>query len=233
MIFPFISKKKQKKKPISKIVEFPKVKDVMTKKVVAFDADDTISHAINEMVKRGISGAPVVKRRKVVGIIHESDLMDLINENIASGSPEEFSKKINTLSNKKVSEIMMKNPVTISPNEGIEEAVKKMYKHGVDRLPVVDRGKLVGIIARDDVIRGLTSSYLAKIIKGENVKTIVDQIIRELKKNPNGLSISELEDKLGVDSETIERWARVLEDHGIITIEYPVTGGKILKIKKR
>ena len=223
-------KTKSKKKIITKIVVTPRVKDVMTKNVVSFNDDNTIGDVIGKLSSKGVSGAPILKNGKVVGIIHESNIIDWMNEKLKAASPVEFEKKMQEASKQKVSTIMSRNPITIGPNATLEDAVKKMYKHGVDRLPVVEKGKLVGIVARDDIIRGLNSAYLARM--AGRVKTLVDKIVREIKSNPDGLSEEEISRRLDVDIDTVDKWAKILEDHGIIEIEYPVTGGKILKIKK-
>ena len=223
-------KTKSKKKIITKIVVTPRVKDVMTKNVISFNDDNTIGDVIGKLSSKGISGAPILKNGKVVGIIHESNIIDWMNEKLKAASPVEFEKKMQEASKQKVSTIMSRNPITIGPNATLEDAVKKMYKHGVDRLPVVEKGKLVGIVARDDIIRGLNSAYLARM--AGRVKTLVDKIVREIKSNPDGLSEEEISRRLDVDIDTVDKWAKILEDHGIIEIEYPVTGGKILKIKK-
>jgi len=61
--------------------------------------------------------------------------------------------EINTLFEGYVKDVMSKNTVTISPDDSISDAARLMRKHDFNRLPVVDsEGKLVGIIARQDII---------------------------------------------------------------------------------
>ncbi len=228
-----IFRKKQKKAEVRKLVEFPKVKDVMTKRVIYVTSKDTIGKALEKFNYHGIRGMPVTdKDHQVVGVIHESDVLDYINENLNTSNPNEFKKQLSEFKKKKVEEIMVKHPITISPERGLEEAASLMYRHGVDRLPVVENGKLVGIISRDDILKGLTASKVAKKAKEENVKSIVDEIVKLVGRHPNGISIDDLASQLNVDKELINRWVSILEEHGIVEVDYTITGDKIIKKKK-
>jgi CBS domain-containing protein len=57
-----------------------------------------------------------------------------------------------------VKEIMTKTVHAISPDDDLEDASTMMVKYDVNRLPVIDNGKLVGIVARNDIIKGLSES---------------------------------------------------------------------------
>ena len=229
MIFPF---GKRKKKGIKKIVEFPKVKDVMTRRVITAKPTDSVNSVIKKLQSSGVRGMPIVDNGKVTGMIHESDIMDWINENVKSKNPEEFRKVLKEKGKEKLSDIMVRNPITVSPEQRIEDAASLMYKHGVDRLPVVKNKKLVGIVSREDIIRGLTSSHAAAEAKKESVSTAIDNIYKEIKKHPDGIDINNLSEITGYSTDMIEKCSKILEKHGMIVVEYPITGGKILKKKE-
>jgi len=120
---------------------------------------------------------PVVEKGKVVGIVSETDLLKLFKTPEVSGelwlpSPleiieiplrnlvrfEEFKKALDNINLKHVSEIMNKTVRSISPDDSLEEASSMMVKHKVNRLPVIENGKLVGIVARSDIIKGLSTA---------------------------------------------------------------------------
>ena len=86
------------------------------------------------MNKHNISGMPVVEGEKVAGILR---------------TPE-YSK-----GDGPVTKVMSRCLYAISPEEGIEKAAEMMTKHRINRLPVVEDDKLVGIITRGDIIAGL------------------------------------------------------------------------------
>ncbi len=232
MMIPLL-RKKNKKAEINKLVEFPKVKDLMTKRVIYSDVEEPVERALEKFSTHGIRGMPVLdKNKNVVGILHESDILDYIHEHFDTSKPEEFKKGMKELKKKKVKEVMIENPIVIDPDRGLEEAASLMYRHGVDRLPVVKDGKLVGIISRDDIIKGLTSSKIAKKAKEENVKSLVDEILRLVKRHPEGISIDQISEELNVDTEIINKWVSILEEHGIVEVDYTITGDKIIKKKK-
>ena len=154
-----------------------KVKDVMNKNVITCKPDDTLGYLSTLFKGNHISGMPVVENGKVVGIVSETDLLRLLKTPEFSGelwlpSPlevievplrslvryEEFKKSIEEAKLKPVRSIMKKTVHSISPEDSLEEASTRMVRYKVNRLPVIENGKLVGIVARSDIIRGLSSA---------------------------------------------------------------------------
>jgi CBS domain-containing protein len=152
-----------------------KVKDVMNKNVITCKPDDTLGYLSTLFKENHISGMPVVENGKVVGIVSETDLLRLLKTPEFSGelwlpSPlevvevplrslvryEEFKKSIEEAKLKPVRSIMKKTVHSISPEDSLEEASTRMVRYKVNRLPVIENGKLVGIVARSDIIRGLS-----------------------------------------------------------------------------
>ncbi len=149
------------------------VKDIMNIDVVVCNPNTTISEASQLLKKNNISGLPVVEEGRVVGIVSEGDLLKLLEVPEPSGlwlpSPfevfeipirellnwEETKHMLEDIGSKPVSEIMQKDVHVISPEKNIQDAVKLITKHKVNRLPVVEDGILVGIITRGDIIHGL------------------------------------------------------------------------------
>jgi CBS domain-containing protein len=153
-----------------------KIKDVMNTDVITCRPDDPISILSKLLKEYHISGLPVVEKGKVVGIVSETDLLKLFKIPQFSGglwlpSPfevievpirnlvrlEEFKKALEDLKLKPVRDIMNKTVHAISPDDSLEEASSIMVKHKVNRLPVIEKTKLVGIVARSDIIRGLSA----------------------------------------------------------------------------
>ncbi len=154
-----------------------KVKDIMNKDVITCKPDDTVGHLSTLFKENHISGMPVVENGKVVGVVSETDLLKLLKTPEFSGelwlpSPlevvevplrslvrfEEFKRTIEEAKLKPVRSIMKKAVHSISPEDSLEEASDRMVRYKVNRLPVVENGKLVGIVARSDIIRGLSSA---------------------------------------------------------------------------
>ncbi|MDD5615562.1 MAG: CBS domain-containing protein [Candidatus Methanoperedens sp.] len=152
-----------------------KVKDAMNIDVITCKPDDPVSTLVDLFKNNHISGMPVVENEKVVGIVSETDLLKLfktpdISVDMLLPSPfeiiempirsvirfEEFKKALEDIHMKPVRDIMKKKIYSISPDSTLEDASIMMVKHRVNRLPVIEKGKLVGILVRSDIIRGLS-----------------------------------------------------------------------------
>jgi len=153
-----------------------KIKDVMNKDVITCRPDDTVGFLSTLLKENHISGMPVVENEKVVGIVSETDLIKLFKTPEHTGelwlpSPleiieipirnllkyEEFKKSLENLKLKPIRDVMEKTVYSVSPDDSLEEASNRMIKHRVNRLPVIENGKLVGIVARSDIIKGLST----------------------------------------------------------------------------
>jgi len=151
-----------------------KVRDIMTVRPIVCQADDTVSEAANLLRKHKISGMPVLDGEELAGIISESDLLRLLAVEKDEGglwlpSPfevfevpfrdllkwERMQSSMEDISKKKVSEVMSKNIHEVGPDDTVEEASAIMTRHRINRLPVVEEGRLVGIVTRGDIISGL------------------------------------------------------------------------------
>jgi CBS domain-containing protein len=116
-------------------------KDIMTTKVVTVKPSTSIEDAARLLVRRKISGVPVVDEKdktKVVGILTEADLLAA-----PSGA-------------KTVAEVMKKRVVSVSPDTSVDEIAEILVKKKIKRVPVIDAGKLVGIVSRIDVLRTIS-----------------------------------------------------------------------------
>jgi len=150
-----------------------KVKDVMNPNVVFCKPDDTVREAAKVLKVNNISGAPVLEGRKLVGIISEADLLELLvipeKGNLWLPSPfevievpirellswEDTKKMLSDVGSTKVEEMMTKDVRTISSEASVEEASELMIRHRINRLPVMENNHVVGIVTRGDIIEGL------------------------------------------------------------------------------
>ncbi len=153
------------------------VKDVMTRNVVSLSPEETLASATKKLVKSNITGAPVVgKKGAVLGMVTETDILRTIdvympqvrftNNNLFSiiltvmKSKDEFKdirSEVIGAGKLLVKDAMSRKPICIDHGKTVMDAVKLMNKYSVNRLPVMRKGKLVGIVARADVIRALGS----------------------------------------------------------------------------
>jgi CBS domain-containing protein len=152
-----------------------KVKEFMNKKVIHLSPEDTIFDAAKILSRSNIAGAPVVEKDKIVGIISISDIIKFIDIKLGKlpriDSPglstllfaliqmqkvhSDFKKELKKITSTEIKDVMSKNVITISPSATLVEAAELIEKHDVNRLPVVSDGKLIGIVARADLIKAL------------------------------------------------------------------------------
>lgn len=149
-----------------------KVEDFMNSKVAFLSPEDSIFDAAKLFAKINISGAPVVENEKVVGVVSISDIIKYIDIKMGKlpkiqypglstlilaivqieKAQIDFKKELKKLASTKVKSIMTKKVRTIHSEKNVMDAAEMMERYDVNRVPVVDDGKLVGIIARADVI---------------------------------------------------------------------------------
>lgn len=126
------------------------VKDFMTKKVVYISPDTTIAHAADKMREQGLHRLPVIENDKLVGLVTEGT--------IAEASPSKATSlsifEMNYLLNKtKVKDVMIRQVITVSPFDSLEDAVYLMLKNKVGILPVVENEQVYGVITDRDVFK--------------------------------------------------------------------------------
>jgi CBS domain-containing protein len=124
------------------------VRDIMTKNIVVIDHDKNAVEAARIMTEKGISSLFVVKDNNPVGIVTERDFIKKV---CAKGLPVDEVK---------MGDIMSKILTTAEPETPIEVAVQRMVNHKVRRLPVMENGKLVGIITVTDLAKHLRTTLL-------------------------------------------------------------------------
>lgn len=123
------------------------VKDYMTiqSHLVSFQPDTDIHFVVKTLIRKSISGAPVVDSQgDLVGVISEKDclrvLMEMAMHEMPGGTVDKY---------------MSSEVTTIGPENTIIEAVGRFQKSYFRRFPVVENGKLVGILSRRDVLRAV------------------------------------------------------------------------------
>lgn len=128
------------------------VSDWMTKKVLTVGSDDSVTDVVNLMKENKIKHVPVLKDDKLVGIISDRDIKKFCPSEATTLDMYELHY---LLAKAKVKEVMKTKVVTISPDTPVEEAARVMFDETIGCLPVVDKGKLVGIISDRDIFRVL------------------------------------------------------------------------------
>ncbi len=139
------------------------IKEVMTNLVVMLYPNESIHEASQRLARNGVSGAPVVEKGKVIGIVSESDviraLMAPAEGRHSSSIADIFAfaaGMTGSQSGKTVADVMSDAVTTISPEESVWRAAAIMERKRIKRLPVVDTdGYLIGIVSRADIVKAM------------------------------------------------------------------------------
>lgn len=121
------------------------VSEIMTENPITVSPEEDVVFAFEKLMKHKISAMPVVDNDEMIGFITATDLgHNLVLDKYAVGT--------------QVKSIMVKNVVTVSPENTIKEAIQLMGESApgneiLNQLPVLDEGKLVGIISDGDIIK--------------------------------------------------------------------------------
>ena len=130
-----------------------KVSQVMTGQVTIAELSNSIQQVQDLFVQYDMHHIPVVDNDRIIGIISQTDLLKCYDQLLKSGE----SVNVDTLNSKfTVEEIMTANPISVAPVTSLATASSLMVEHHCPSLPVVDHGKIVGILTARDLV-----SYVA------------------------------------------------------------------------
>ena len=153
------------------------VKDIMVKKVITLKPEETLKDAALLFSKHNISGAPVLDDKGlVIDIVSEADIIGTLERNLkelkmvhlspslsmvglsfmekpSDKKTEEIFKEVGNI---KVSKMMQRNVKTVTPEDKIKKVIDIVASGKINRIPVVENERLVGIVTRADIIRGIS-----------------------------------------------------------------------------
>jgi CBS domain-containing protein len=130
-----------------------KVRELMTNKPTTVEPDTTLGEVATLMKQEDCGSIPVVQGGRLVGIVTDRDI---VIRGIAAGVDPKTQR---------VSKVMSSDPVTVGPDEDIADAEKKMADRQIRRLPVVEGGKLVGIIVTAQIARAGNERKVGETLK--------------------------------------------------------------------
>ncbi len=145
-----------------------KVKDIMTRELITVSSETEIVQATKLLLENRINGIPVTdKTGKLVGILCQSDLIaqqkklpipsffTFLDGLITLTSMKQIEKQVQKIAAITVAQAMTPNPVTVQPDTDIEKVAALMVDKNFHTIPVVDKGELVGIVGKEDVLKTL------------------------------------------------------------------------------
>jgi len=124
-----------------------KARDIMTTNIIATKKDIHLTEVMALLLRNHISGLPVEDDEgNLIGIISEIDLVNSVFSGNADGTTAE--------------EVMSKAVLSFSPDMELAELVQVFSSKRLRRVPIVDKGKVVGIVSRRDILREILKRYV-------------------------------------------------------------------------
>ena len=157
------------------------VEDVMHRDVVSVSPKTTLPEALGLMQQRGIRHLPVVEGGELVGIVSDRDLKRVMASPATTLERHELAYLLSKLA---LADFMTRSVTTVGPRHPVEEAARIMMKERISALPVLEAGRLVGIITETDVLglfvramgAGEPSSRL-DVVLGEGAASLADVVL--------------------------------------------------------
>ncbi len=205
------------------------VADVMTPNVISVTPETPIAEAAGLMLEHRISGLPVVgPDGAVVGVVTEGDMLRRVETGTDRHharwlefliTPGRLAREYANANARKVGEVMSMNVAAVAPHDSLEAVVHLMESRHIKRVPVLEAGRLVGIVSRANLVRALlrTMAQPSEAALGGDT-AIRERILAEIAKQPWGPRAS-------VDVTVTDG---VVELHGSITDDRERTALKVL-----
>lgn len=164
--------------------------DVMTTVVATIPADATVQEAAKVMLQRGISALPVMDNKdRVVGMVSEGDLVR--RAELGTDAPrswwlhafaEDAVRDYLRTHGASVREVMASPVISVRRTTPLDEVARLLEKHRIKRVPVLESGRLVGIVSRADLVRRLATLPLRVTVRSANDRTLRRRILKEMRK---------------------------------------------------
>lgn len=167
-----------------------KAADIMVKEVVTAGPDTPVHELAEIMLERRISGMPVVDGGgRLLGVVSEGDLIrrpEIDTDRVKLGwlrlllSDEARARDFVKSHGRKAREVMTQPAISVAADAPLNEVVRLMERHRVKRLPVVDKGRLVGLVTRTDLLRAVVERQAAPAVdvKDEELRARINAMLR-------------------------------------------------------
>lgn len=152
-----------------------KVSEIMTREVVTAHPDTSVNLIARLMASRGISGVPVVNAEgELVGLVTELDMVErntrleppaffqILDGRIPLETPGHYKKRLQHMLGALARDVMSEDAPTIGPDAEVEDVAELMFDAKANPVPVVEDGRLVGIVSRADII-----AMMARDLEGD------------------------------------------------------------------
>ncbi|MEI2297436.1 CBS domain-containing protein [Ensifer sp. MJa1] len=171
--------------------------DIMTRRVLTIRPDHSVRHAARLMLDNRVSGLPVCDDEgNLVGILSEGDLLRrselgsaTLNEtgNRNQRDPQTYIKARSW----RVGDVMTKDPVTIETDATVDQIAALMSARSIKRVPVVQRGRLIGIVSRRDILEVVVSPKPERFATGDEAirRAVLARLLSDLNLDAGAIDV--------------------------------------------
>jgi len=148
------------------------VSALMSRPVISVRPDTSVAEVARTLLDHQIQGVPVVDSSgQVVGMVTESDIvvqnanvhfptfLQILDARIYLTSPRRFEEELRRALGTTAQDVMTRRVWSVRPDDDISNAATLMVDHGINQIPIIAEGKLVGIVSRSDIIRHILDLY--------------------------------------------------------------------------
>lgn len=133
------------------------ISTIMTREVVTLNSSDTLEMAEHLFKTKKIRHVPIIKEKQIIGILSYTDLLRISFADAFSDDTHDVDTSVYTLFS--IEQVMARNVVSVTSATTIKEVAEIFAVKEFHALPVVDDGKLTGIVTTTDIIKYLLSQY--------------------------------------------------------------------------
>ena len=191
--------------------------DVMTTSVATIDPDATVQEAAKRMLARRVSALPVTdSKHRVVGIVSEGDLMR--RAALGTDTPrswwlrlfgEDAARDYMKVHGTTVGDVMTSPAVSVRRAASLKEIAHLFEKHRIKRVPVLDGGRLVGIVSRADLVRQIATAPARPAARTASDRTLRKLVLEQVARS--GIDATYV--NVTVEHKTVHLWGSVRSNH--------------------
>jgi CBS domain-containing protein len=198
-----------------------KASEIMTRGVIAVSPETPVRDVAKLMVEQRISGVPVVDDGRLIGILSENDLMRRVELGTEKTRPRwvQFLTADDTLLAEYVHargrlarDVMTTNVITVAPDDPVASIAEILETHHIKRVPVVDGGKVVGIVSRANLLQALATIEPVQVTSAQTDLAIRDAVAAEIQQI--ALLPSPVMNNVTVSDGTVHLWGYVGSENG-------------------
>lgn len=228
------------------------VSDVLREQYTKLDAAATLPEICRIFAQKRVSSAPVHKNEQFIGVVSDADIVAFIAKSkLGNVWEKDKPTPVAALAGITAQMLARKPKLVLAPSDRLSAVLPRIVRRDIDLVPVVDDGRLVGLVRGADIIGVLLREFakgeisqaapaeapasapagaVREGVGSDSVDTFVDQLVLIIK-HKKSVSVGELSKETRLPRQQLEKIARSLEAHGIIIMEYPLLGDVILKVR--